>query len=74
MESLLFTELTLDEQQNLSGGRRRRSLPVVIQGNVSIIQQQANANAYATGPNSVATATASNFAVVGQTNQALVAQ
>lgn len=70
MKDLDFTELTLIEQENLSGGHHKRNwLPIIQQGNVAIIQQQANSTAYAIGPNSIAIANASNYAVAGQTNQ-----
>lgn len=73
MESKLFTELTLTEQENLSGGRRPRNLPVIqVLGNVSVISQQANATAISTEPNSTAKATASNFGIVSQRNQGFI--
>jgi len=75
MESTLFTELTLTEQENLSGGQRRRNLPVIqVLGNVSAISQQANATAISTEPNSIVKASASNFAIVFQQNQGFILQ
>lgn len=68
MESLLFTELTLSEQENLCGGRHKKQKSKIQQSNVSKVKQQATAKATAIGPNSTAAATASNYAIVIQGN------